>query len=158
MARVLVTDDDPDIRRLLTTLLVGEDHDVSVATNGAEALAAMHLNPPEVLVLDIMMPGIDGWGVLREMKSSSLDKSIKTMVLTAKNSERDWLRGYKLGAHYYLPKPFDIDEFLDAINFMLQSSRSHLRSRRAEELEKARVLSQIESLFDENGEPITVGL
>jgi two-component system, OmpR family, response regulator len=158
MARILVTDDDPDIRRLLTTLLVGEDHDVSVATNGAEALASMHLNPPDVLVLDIMMPGIDGWGVLREMKSCGLDQSTKTMVLTAKNSERDWLKGYKLGAHYYLPKPFDIDEFLEAVNFMVESSRSHLRCRRAEELEKARVLSQIESMFDENGEPISVAL
>ena len=158
MARVLVTDEDPDIRRLLTTLLLGEDHDVSVARTGAEALASMHLNPPELLVLDVMMPGIDGWGVLHQMKSSGIDRSVKTMVVTAKNSERDWLRGYKLGAHYYLPKPFDIDEFLEATTFMLESSRSRLSRRRAEELEKARVLTQIETLFDDDGEPLLIAL
>jgi DNA-binding response OmpR family regulator len=149
MARILVTDDEPDIRRLLTALLVGDDHDVSVASNGAEALAAMHLNPPELLILDIMMPGMDGYGVLQEMKSSGLDRTVKTLVLTARSSEADWLKGYKLGAHYYLTKPFDIDELLEAIAFMLESSPAHLRARRAEEAEKSRLLCQLETVFEE---------
>jgi len=148
MARILVTDDDPDIRRLLTALLAGDDHEVSAATSGAEALAAMHLNPPDIILLDIMMPGLDGYAVLQEMRNSGLDRSVKTLVLTAKNSERDWLKGYKLGAQYYIPKPFDIDDLLDAINYMSEATHAELRARRANELEKSRLLCQLESVFD----------
>ncbi len=148
MARVLVVDDNADMRQLLTTILGEEGHTVVVAPNGEKALETIDSDPPELLILDVMMPQMDGFRVLKELRNSGAREGLKILILTAKTSEHDWVRGYRLGAHLYLTKPFDVDELLGAVNLLLTSSPAELRARRAEELNKAQVLSRLESFFE----------
>jgi DNA-binding response OmpR family regulator len=103
---------------------------------------------PDVLVLDIMMPQMDGYAVLKEIKSAGTREGMKILVLTAKTSETDWVRGYKLGADAYLTKPFDTDELVNGIEDLLGMTKEQLRVRREQELDKAQLLSRLESMFD----------
>lgn len=148
MTRILIAEDDAAIRSLLSTILVAEGHKVSVAQNGRQALDMLADDPADVLVLDIMMPQMDGYSVLKELKSSGIKDRVKVLILTAKTSESDWVQGYKLGADTYLTKPFDDDELVNSIEDLLASSYEELRVRREAELDKARLLSRLESIFD----------
>ena len=91
---------------------------------------------------------MDGYSVLKELKSSGVKDQMKILILTAKTSESDWVRGYKLGADSYLTKPFDTDELINAIEDLLSSTKEQLRVRREQELDKAQLLSRLESIFD----------
>lgn len=148
MARILIADDNAEIRQLLTAILSDEGHKVVVADDGKQALEMILAQVPDILVLDIMMPSIDGYGVLKEMKSAGMRDSVKVLVLTAKTQEADWVRGFKLGADQYLTKPFDIDEFTQAIDGLIAMTKEQLRIRRQEELDRAQLLSRLESIFD----------
>jgi DNA-binding response OmpR family regulator len=147
VARILVVDDNDDVRQLVRTVLLEEGHKVQIAANGESALEAMRADAPDVLMLDIMMPDVDGYTVLKKMTEEGLKKRIKVLVLTAKNSENDWVRGYRLGADYYLTKPFTMDELLTHLNQILRMTIDQLRKRRTEEIEKARLYSRLESAF-----------
>jgi DNA-binding response OmpR family regulator len=148
MARILIAEDNAEIRALVSSILVEEGHKVGVAQNGQQALDMMMEDAPDVLVLDIMMPQMDGYTVLKELKSSGIKDTMKIMLLTAKTSESDWVRGYKLGADTYLTKPFDTDELINGIEDLLASTKEQLRMRREQELDKAQLLSRLESIFD----------
>ena len=148
MARILIAEDNAEIRALVSSILVEEGHKVGVAQNGQQALDMMMEDAPDVLVLDIMMPQMDGYTVLKELKSSGIKDTMKIMLLTAKTSESDWVRGYKLGADSYLTKPFDTDELINGIEDLLDSTKEQLRMRREQELDKAQLLSRLESIFD----------
>jgi two-component system response regulator CpxR len=148
MARILIAEDNAEIRALVSSILVEEGHKVGVAQNGQQALDMMLEDAPDVLVLDIMMPQMDGYTVLKELKSSGIKDTMKIMLLTAKTSESDWVRGYKLGADSYLTKPFDTDELINGIEDLLSSTKEQLRLRREQELDKAQLLSRLESIFD----------
>lgn len=148
MARILVVDDDADMRQLLTSILVEERHTVVVAPNGEKGLEMIGADPPDILILDVMMPQMDGFRVLKELKNSGARDALKILILTAKTSEQDWVRGYRLGAHIYLTKPFEIEELLRAVDLLLASSPAQLRARRDEELNKAQVLYRLESIFE----------
>ncbi len=150
MARILIAEDNAEIRTLVSSILVEEGHKVGVAQNGQQALDMMQDDAPDVLVLDIMMPQMDGYSVLKELKSSGIKEQMKILILTAKTSESDWVRGYKLGADSYLTKPFDTDELINAIEDLLSSTKEQLRVRREAELDKAQLLSRLESIFDSN--------
>ena len=150
MARILIAEDNAEIRTLVSSILVEEGHKVGVAQNGQQALDMMVDDPPDVLVLDIMMPQMDGYTVLKELKSSGIKEQMKILILTAKTSESDWVRGYKLGADSYLTKPFDTDELINGIEDLLSSTKEQLRVRREAELDKAQLLSRLESIFDAN--------
>lgn len=148
MARILVAEDNAEIRALVSSILGEEGHQVSVAQNGQQALDMMLDTQPDLLVLDIMMPQMDGYTVLKELKSAGIRDNMKILVLTAKTSESDWVRGYKLGADAYITKPFDIDELTNQIEELLQMTKDQLRQRREQELDKAQLLSRLESIFD----------
>jgi DNA-binding response OmpR family regulator len=148
MARILIAEDNAEIRALVSSILVEEGHKVSVAQNGQQGLEMLMEDPPDILVLDIMMPQMDGYSVLKELKSSGVKDQMKILILTAKTSESDWVRGYKLGADSYLTKPFDTDELINAIEDLLSSTKEQLRVRREQELDKAQLLSRLESIFD----------
>jgi DNA-binding response OmpR family regulator len=147
MARILIADDSADIRQLLSAILVEEGHKVVVAGDGQKALDLMGADPPDLLILDIMMPVLDGYGVLKEMKRSGHRSDVRILILTAKASESDWVRGYKMGADQYLTKPFGSDELLAAIEGMLSMSKDQLKARTEDELSKAQLLSRLESIF-----------
>jgi DNA-binding response OmpR family regulator len=148
LARILVVDDSAEIRHLLSSILVQDGHKVSLAPDGKKAIEMMMKETPDIVVLDIMMPMMDGYAVLREMKSSGVRESVKVLVLTAKSSESDWVRGYKLGADQYLTKPFGVDELTQAIEGLGGMTKDQLKVRREQELDKAQLLSRLESIFE----------
>ncbi|MEA2447285.1 MAG: hypothetical protein QOK47_922 [Actinomycetota bacterium] len=148
MARILIAEDNAEIRALVSSILIEEGHKVTVAQNGQQALDMMLEDAPDVLVLDIMMPQMDGYTVLKELKTSGIRDTMKILVLTAKTSESDWVRGYKLGADAYVTKPFDIDELTRHVAELLDMTKDQLRVRREQELDKAQLLSRLESIFD----------
>jgi two-component system alkaline phosphatase synthesis response regulator PhoP len=104
---------------------------------------------PDLVVLDVMMPKLDGFDVLKQMRTQGVRDTTKVLMLTARSAEHDWARGYKLGADAYLTKPFGIDELLQGIEAILTMTRSQLRERREQELSKAQLLSKLESLFED---------
>ncbi len=148
MAEVLVVDDDPDIRMLVSFALEDSGHSVRQAGDGEAALGALEVKPPEVMVLDVMMPGTDGFGVLRGMRNRHLGPETKVLILTCKTEERDHLRGWELGADEYLTKPFDPEELVARVKWLCQSSKEALAARRRAELEKAELLDRLEVAFN----------
>ena len=147
MAKIYVADDDPDIRNLLTFSLIEEGHEVTVAKDGQMALDAILKEAPDLLVLDMMMPRLDGLGVLDGLVSNGMRDSTKVLVLTAKGGEKDRVTGLDRGADRYLIKPFDPDEFLSVVNELLGASSSELASKREDERDQANLLSQLENMF-----------
>jgi OmpR family response regulator RpaB len=147
MARILLVDDSADIRHLLSTILKDEGHNVTVASDGVQAIEAIKEDAPELMILDIMMPRMDGYGVLKEMQTGGIKDDVKILVLTAKAAEADWVRGYKLGADDYLTKPFGADELVEAVNTLLKMDTDTIRRRSEQELDKAQLLSRLESMF-----------
>jgi DNA-binding response OmpR family regulator len=109
----------------------------------------MRRQAPDLLMLDVIMPNVDGYGVLREMKNSGLLQDVKILVLSAKTSEADIVKGYKLGADQYLTKPFGAQELLDSVEQMLETRKVDLKGKSQDELEKAQLLSRLESLFSD---------
>ena len=150
MARILVAEDDGDIRQILKHLLDAAGHDVVLANDGDAAREILLSDPPDVLVLDVMMPHKDGYEVLREMDAAGLRGRTKVLVLTAKTSERDWEMSLELGADCHMPKPFDTEELLDKVEELLAASEDELQTRREQERDRAHLLSQLESIFGDN--------
>ena len=148
MAEVLVVDDDPDIRMLVTFALEDSGYTVRQAADGALALAALEEKAPDAMVLDVMMPGTDGFGVLRGRRAGQLAPETRVLILTCKTEERDHLRGWELGADEYLTKPFDPDELVGRIKWLLSCPRESLEARRQAELDKAELLDRLEAAFN----------
>jgi len=147
MAEVLIVDDDPDIRAILAFTMEDAGYTVREAGDGAEALAAMEQHAPDCLVLDLMMPRVDGFGVLRGKRQLGLAPDARVIILTCKTAERDFVQGWELGADEYLTKPFDPDELIDKVRELLRSSRAELQERREHEIQKAELLERLESAF-----------
>jgi DNA-binding response OmpR family regulator len=110
--RCLVVDDDPAIREILVTNLEAEGMDVATAANGDDAARLARELTPDLVVLDVMMPGRDGYAVLADLKSDPTTAEIPIVLLTAKASEDDVWEGWKSGADYYITKPFTIEELM----------------------------------------------
>lgn len=110
--RILVADDDPDLRTLLALNLASEGYRVETARDGDEAWDLALRAAPEAIVLDVMMPGRDGMDLLCSLREHPRTRDIPVVLLTAKANDADVWGGYKAGAHYYMTKPFDIDELL----------------------------------------------
>ena len=121
--RVLVIDDNPHNLELVTAQLRETGVKIATAGSGTEGLAAVHTDPPDVILLDIMMPGMDGYEVLRRLKSDESTKGIPVMVLTALQERTDKLRALELGASDFLPKPVDRAELLARVRTLLDLRR-----------------------------------
>ncbi len=105
--RILIVDDDPVIVRLLQVNFRLEGYEVDTASRGEEALQAVKAHLPDVVVLDVMMPGIDGWEVCRRLKENPKVSHIPVIFLSARAQDEDLQRGYALGVDEYVTKPFD---------------------------------------------------
>jgi DNA-binding response OmpR family regulator len=117
MATILVVDDEPDIRLLTKMNLERDGHTILTATDGEEALDCVRDEAPDLIVLDVMMPNVDGWDVLEQLKSA-LDKpitEIPVILLTALGSPIDRVKGGIEGAVHYLTKPTDIETLRAAV-------------------------------------------
>ncbi|RKS75379.1 two-component system OmpR family response regulator [Motilibacter peucedani] len=120
-ARLLVVDDEPNIRELLSASLRFAGFDVAVAADGREALEVMKTYDPELVVLDVMMPGIDGLTVLRRMRENG--SRVPVVLLTARDATEDKVSGLTLGADDYVTKPFSLEEMLARIRAVLRRAR-----------------------------------
>jgi two-component system response regulator MprA len=116
-ANILVVDDDPEIVSLLRRGLVFEGFNVDTAADGAEALAKIREKPPDLVVLDIMMPEIDGIEVTKRLRQVS---DLPVLMLSAKGTIADKLAGFNIGADDYLVKPFAFDELLARVRALLK--------------------------------------
>jgi DNA-binding response OmpR family regulator len=108
--RILFADDDPGMRAIVLMNLEAEGFDVTVVRDGEAALDALASTLPDLIVLDVMMPGRDGYDVLRQLKDDPRTAAIPVVLLTAKAADTDVWEGWKSGADYYMTKPFDPDE------------------------------------------------
>jgi CheY-like chemotaxis protein len=111
--RILVVDDNRDILELVERVLQTYGHDVVIARDGLEALQQETTTQPDVIVLDVNLPTLDGWEVCRRIKAR---RDVPIMLLTVRAERADLERSYAAGANDHLAKPFDISEFLSRIN------------------------------------------
>jgi len=118
MSRILIVDDEPEIVRGLEDNLRFEGYQTSTAADGREALAVAAREAPDLILLDIMMPGLSGWDVCRELRGQGIDVPI--IMLTARGEESDRVRGLELGADDYITKPFSLRELLARVRAVLR--------------------------------------
>jgi CheY-like chemotaxis protein len=118
-ASVLVVDDNEDNIRIVSAMLLSRGFEVRIARDGKGALESVKQLPPDVILLDVMMPGMDGIEVLDHIKADPRSASIPVIMVTAKSQDEDLLVGYKYGAEYYVTKPFTARQILYAIGLVL---------------------------------------
>jgi DNA-binding response OmpR family regulator len=122
--RILVVDDDPDILQFIRVNLELEGFGVDLATSGGEAIEAVSNDPPDLVLLDVMMPGMDGFGVLRRLRSHPAAANTSIILLTARTLPEDRIRGLELGADDYITKPFDVDELIARVKAVMRRSQT----------------------------------
>jgi len=123
--RVLVVDDDPRIVKFLTVRLSASGYEVLIANNGLKAVEEVQAQEPDIVVLDVIMPGIDGFDTLKQIRALS---SVPVIILSAKENSTDKIRGLELGADDYLIKPFSPDELvarIEAVRRRMLPSQDH---------------------------------
>ncbi len=116
---ILVVDDDPDIQQFITIILKKGGFDVTVAENGKEALERISEATPDLIISDVMMPEMDGFSLLKELRSKSETAFIPLILLTTRNTNEDIIDGLNLGADDYLSKPFDANILLARVKSKL---------------------------------------
>jgi diguanylate cyclase (GGDEF)-like protein len=121
--RVLVADDDEDILALVSFLLRGDGYEVLAARDGAEALGAAREQSPDLAVLDVMMPRVDGYEVTRRLRAAPAISSLPVLLLTAFATGEDVVRGFEAGADDYVRKPFSGDELRARVRALLERRR-----------------------------------
>ena len=119
--QVLIADDEPNIVTALEFLLQRNGYEVSIARNGDEALRLIEQNPPDLMLLDVMMPLRSGYEVCQAVRAREDWRHIKIVVLTAKGREADANQGLALGADLYITKPFSNRDLITKINGLLDS-------------------------------------
>ena len=115
--RVLIVDDDPNINQLIKLYLEKEGYETETAERGDDALNLFKKNPPQIVLLDLMLPGMDGWQVCREIRKIS---TIPIIMLTAKDETFDKVLGLELGADDYITKPFSVRELIARVKALLR--------------------------------------
>jgi CheY-like chemotaxis protein/DNA-binding CsgD family transcriptional regulator len=133
MARVLVVDDEADIRGLVRLSLELDGHEVQEAVDGLDALLALDAGVPDLVILDVAMPRLDGWGVLARLKGSAALATVPVVMLTALRGDMDRIRGGVEGAVRYVTKPFDPDELRAEVRDVLTQPEPAQRRRAAQE-------------------------
>jgi two-component system response regulator MtrA len=112
---VLIVDDDPDIRSLVATKLRGIGHHVLLANNGRAGLSAAVDYRPDLVLLDVTMPGLSGWDVCEKLSTSPSTKHIPVVIISAKAQPADVEKGFSVGAKDYITKPFSPRELADRV-------------------------------------------
>jgi two-component system, OmpR family, response regulator RpaA len=125
-ANILVIEDDDIVARTIERSLRGGDFKVTLTNSGVEGLKAARRRPPDLVILDIIMPGMDGYTVCREMRADPVLTDTPILFLTAKIKDEDKIAGFNAGADDYLSKPFNIDELILRVRAILRRSRNQV--------------------------------
>src|ERR1041385_6710142 len=118
--RILVVEDDPDIARLVAHYLEKSGFSVDLLANGRDALTSIATHAPDVLVLDLMLPGVDGLEICRVVRETAAPPAIPIIMLTARAEESDRIVGLEIGADDYLAKPFSPNELVARVRALLR--------------------------------------
>ena len=121
--KILVVDDEVNITQILEFSIGAEGYEVITAANGEEAIDKARREQPDLIILDVMMPKIDGYEACRVLKANPLTKGIPVVLLTAKGRDIDKRLGYEVGATDYIIKPFSPNKLVDRIHELLVGSR-----------------------------------
>jgi two-component system response regulator RpaA len=127
VATILVIDDDEIVARSVELSLRRSGFRVSVAHSGAEGLRKARRGAPDLIILDIIMPGMDGYAVCRELRADPLLGAMPVLFLTAKGKDEDKIEGFRVGADDYLTKPFNIDELILRVKAILRRNQPALQ-------------------------------
>ena len=122
---IMVVDDNPDLVEIVRITLEAKGFNVRCANSGKELFTGLEEQKPDLILLDIMMPKMNGLEALTLLKGDPSTASIPVILLTAKVLYEDVLGGYKMGADYYITKPFDSGQLITGINFLLNGDQSH---------------------------------
>ena len=123
MTRIFVVEDDRDIASLVSLYLTKSGWQPEIFDSGTEALAAIKQTPPDLVILDLMLPGMDGLAVCRALRSDSATARIPVIMVTARGDETDRIVGLELGADDYLPKPFSPNELVARVKALLRRAQ-----------------------------------
>lgn len=123
-AQILVVDDEPDILSVLVYHLSREGYRVTTAVNGQGALTAAAAERPDLIILDLMLPGMDGYEVLQRLRNSDRTAAIPVILLTARREEEERVKGFEVGADDYITKPFSARELTLRVEALLRRSKA----------------------------------
>ncbi|MCB0620077.1 MAG: response regulator [Saprospiraceae bacterium] len=119
-AKILIVDDEPNIVVALEFLLQQQGFVVEKAYNGQEALDKLSSFRPGIVILDVMMPGMDGFEVARRIRQQPSNRNTQIIFLTAKGTDADKIKGYSAGGEVYITKPFDNDELIQTVQEVVE--------------------------------------
>src|SRR5262245_50578887 len=125
--RILVVDDEEDLGRILKFALMAAGHEVLLAADGAEGLKQAREAAPDLVLLDLMLPKIDGYKVCRMLKFDERYKSIPIVILSARTQQSDKELAKDCGADLFITKPYNLDEILNTVQNLLKTSPSYLK-------------------------------
>lgn len=125
MSKILVIEDQPQMRKNIATILEMENFQVFIAENGRRGVELARVQKPDLVICDVMMPELDGYGVLQELRAESVTATVPFIFLTAKSDRLDLRNGMNLGADDYLTKPVAREELLAAIQVRLTRHLAH---------------------------------
>lgn len=150
MKKVLLIEDDAILRENTAELLELSGYDVDTAPNGKQGIEQANKSIPNIIICDIMMPKIDGYGVLETLSKNDNTKYIPFIFLSAKTERKDVRKGMNLGADDYITKPFNEDELISAIESRL-AKIAILRDHNIDKVDELRTLNDLKNFFDDNG-------
>lgn len=120
MKKILVVDDEKDLLDLVRRILARGGFEVITASDGKEGLAKVYSEAPDLMILDINMPGMNGWKVCRKIRGDPLYKHLPIIMLTVRRTKKDQLKGLDLGSDEYITKPFSPKELIARVKTVLQ--------------------------------------
>jgi len=146
MAKVLVVDDEPAIRLLLQSILAQEGHDIETAADGVEALSTVQRELPDVVLLDLAMPNMDGWHFLEELRTLGLRSRVRVIIVSATTDPESMARGQEEGVHERIAKPFDANAIVRTVEAVVQEPAEEILARREHPEDLARLIDKLQSL------------
>ena len=145
-SRILVVEDEEDLAGLVEVNLSLAGYDVVIAPTGEDGLRAIREEEPDAVLLDVMLPGIDGWNVLRTVKEDRTTRDVPVVMLTALSEERDLIRGHLQGAVEYVTKPFEMKRLLETVEEVLREvTDEELKERRQRTRTMLQRLAELDS-------------
>ncbi|MGC9527393.1 MAG: two-component system response regulator [Limnospira sp.] len=149
-ARVLIVDDTPHNLRLLSAMLNKQGYTVECVTDGSTAIEQVAVNPPDLILLDIIMPNMDGYEVCEHLKASEKTRQIPIIFLSALGEVFDKIKAFEMGGIDYITKPFEIKEVLARVRTQLEIRSAHLEVRQMNRVLERRVRERTRALADAN--------